>query len=144
VAAAARRLRSSPRPRRELPRGGAGSLESWPERRASVAQADAYASRDRARGGDAEAVEAFIAARKLGATFRRQRDFRLGRRSSGAAGARFSIAERPCDVAISGYIAVPPRRPFARAVAAAFLAHGAARPRAPRRDQPRRRRGQVA
>jgi methenyltetrahydrofolate cyclohydrolase len=107
------------------------SLESWREARAAVAQADALRGRAVALAAeDAEAVEAFIAARKLGGEVPpEQRDFRLGRTLERAADVPLSITETACDVAIlAGHIAGRCRGDVrADAVAAAFLAHGAAR-----------------
>src|SRR5204862_1929775 len=107
------------------------SFESWPESGATAAQADALRGRAVALAAeDTEAVEAFIAAQDLGGDVPvEQRDFRLGRTLERAADVPLSITETACGVAtLAAHIAGRCRGDVrADAVAAAFLAHGAAR-----------------
>jgi formiminotetrahydrofolate cyclodeaminase len=107
------------------------SFDSWAEAGATAAQADALRGRAVTLAAeDAEAVEAFIAARNLNHDVpSEQRDFRLGRTLERAADVPLSIAETASDVAIlAAHIAARCRGDVrGDAVAAAFLAHGAAR-----------------
>jgi formiminotetrahydrofolate cyclodeaminase len=107
------------------------SLDSWDEARASAAQADALRGRAVVLAAeDTEAVEAVIAVQELERDVPvEQRDFRLGRTLERAADVPLSIAEAACDVAIlAAHIAARCRGDVrGDAVAAAYLAHGAAR-----------------
>jgi len=107
------------------------SVDSWADARAAVAQAESL----RARAGrlaeeDAEALEAFIAARQATAEQRREaRDFNLGQALDRAADVPLAIAEAACDVAqLAAYVADHCEGDVrADAAAAASLAYGAAR-----------------
>lgn len=109
------------------------SRDGWAAAGAAVAQAESL----RARAGglareDAEALEAFLAARGAGAIGeprREARDFRLGQALYHAADVPLVIAETACDVALlAAHVAencIDDVR--ADAASAAALAHGAVR-----------------
>jgi formiminotetrahydrofolate cyclodeaminase len=107
------------------------SVASWADARAAVAQAESL----RARAGrlaeeDAEALEAFLAARQATAEPRREaRDFNLGQALDRAADVPLAIAEAACDVAqLAAYVADHCEGDVrADAASAAALAFGAAR-----------------
>jgi len=108
------------------------SRETWAEAGATAAQADALRVRsvELARE-DADAVEAFLAARAPGADDQKQktRDFELGVTLDRAAEVPLAIAETACDVALLAAHVVGRCRGDVRAdaAAAAQLALGAAR-----------------
>jgi formiminotetrahydrofolate cyclodeaminase len=107
------------------------SVDSWADARAAVAQAESL----RARAGrlaeeDAEALEAFLAAREATAEPRREaRDFTIGQALDRAADVPLAIAEAACDVAQLAAHVVDHCEGDVRADAAsaAALALGAAR-----------------
>jgi len=107
------------------------SRGDWSDAGAAVAQAESL----RARAGrlaleDAEALEAFLAARTANAEPRREvRDFRLGQALFLAADVPLAIAETACDVALlAAHVAENCKHDVrADAAAASALAHGAVR-----------------
>ena len=129
VAAAGPRPRSSPQPPPRSRRWRRGLVRVVGRRRAAAAQAEPYAVARCLAEEDAEAVEAFIAARGCGGDRAEQRDFRLGRTLHRAADVPLSIVEAAATSRCSRRIppiAAPAMFVPTRA-AAAFLAHGAAR-----------------
>jgi formiminotetrahydrofolate cyclodeaminase len=110
---------------------GRCSRDSWAEAGAAVAQAESL----RARAGalareDADALEAFLAARAATAEPRREaRDFTLGQALFLAADVPLAIAEIACDVALLAAHAAENCEDDVRpdAASAAALAYGAVR-----------------
>jgi formiminotetrahydrofolate cyclodeaminase len=108
------------------------SCDGWDEGRAAAAQADCLRRRAvELAQEDAEAVEAFVAARTAPRSDEHQhvRDFRLGRTLERAAEVPLELAEAAADVAILAAHASARCRGDVRpdAGAAAQLAYGAAR-----------------
>lgn len=107
------------------------SRDVWVEAGTTVAQAEALRRRAlQLAREDADALEAFLAARDPAAEPRRDaRDFQLGRTLARAADVPLAIAETACDVALLALHTADHGDGDVRAdaVTAALLAHGAAR-----------------
>src|SRR5437762_989169 len=107
------------------------SRGAWADAGAAVAQAESLRARAaRLAGEDAEALDAFLAARAATAESRPEaRDFRLGQALFNAADVPLAIAETACDVALlAAHVAENCQSDLrADAASASVLAHGAAR-----------------
>jgi formiminotetrahydrofolate cyclodeaminase len=107
------------------------SRDAWVEAGTTVAQAEALRRRAlQLARDDADALEAFLAARDTTVELRTEaRDFQLGQTLERAADVPLAIAETACDVAMLALHTADHAEGDVRAdaVAAALLAHGAAR-----------------